>query len=152
MKLDFSGTEQSSDFVTVPPGTYLCRIAEVVPGTTRNGHTRWGVRLVVAEGEFVGRVAAWDGLVFTERGMARVRRVFEVLGLPCAGEVEVEPEQLVERQAFVTIKPDDYQDPVTGHSTRRNAVPYDGYRPVPDDQQVSSTRSDAVVDDDDIPF
>ena len=125
------GTDEDNkvqDFVGVPPGTYLCRVEEVAPGQTRNGDERWGMRLVIAEGEFVGRQAAWDGLVFSERGRTRTRRVLAALGLPASGRVSIEPEDLVGRQAFVEITPQEYRDPMSGQKVRRNGVPYDGYR------------------------
>lgn len=142
MEIDFDRQDNRSDYVTVPEGTYLCRIAEVVPGTTRNGHPRWGVRLVVAEGEYVGRQAAWDGLVFSERGTPRVRRVLAALGLPTRGRVQVEPEDLVGRQCFVKLRPESYTDPLTQHVTRRNEVLYDGYTPC-DDPLPARATSDA---------
>jgi hypothetical protein len=153
--LDFSGIKVN-DFVSVPEGSYLCRIAEVVPGVTRNGHDRWGLRLVVAEGEHVGRQAAWDGIVFSERGMHRARRVFAALGLPTEGKIRVEPEDLAGREVFVTVRPQEYRDPVTDEVTRRNEVPYDGYRSVhgsngePRDPAPADGRE--LPDDDPIPF
>lgn len=129
MEIDLSKKDNVSDYVTVPPGTYLCRVTQAVRGTTRKGDERWGICLTVAEGEFIGRQAAWDGLVFSERGTARVRRVLTALGLPSEGRVQVEPEDLVGRQAFVTVKPDRFEDPATGRVFNRNQVPYDGYLP-----------------------
>jgi hypothetical protein len=55
MEIDFDADNRVSDFVTVPPGHYLCRIAEVRTGTTRSGDERWSLRLVVAEGQHVGK-------------------------------------------------------------------------------------------------
>ena len=67
----FDGVSEVTDFVTVPPGTYLCRVADVRTGTTRSGDERWGLKLVVAEGQHVGRQATWDSIVFSNRGRAR---------------------------------------------------------------------------------
>lgn len=130
MQIDF-GEEQGpgvEDYVTVPAGTYLCEVAEVRTGTTRHGAERWSLRLVVAEGEFVGRQAAWDGLSFTDRGQGRVRLVFRALGLPTEGLVDVKHQDLEGRRAFVEIRPSEYANPDTGRVVRRNEVPYDGYR------------------------
>ena len=38
MEIDFSAV--NSDYVTVPAGTYLCKIVDVQSGTTRNGDER----------------------------------------------------------------------------------------------------------------
>ncbi|MCB9877648.1 MAG: DUF669 domain-containing protein [Planctomycetes bacterium] len=127
MEIDFDAGDRVSDFVTVPSGTYLCRIEEVRPGTTRAGDERWSMRLVVAEGQHVGKQAAWDSLVFSTRGRARARTVFQALGLPTSGRVQVEPADLQGRTALVEIRPSEYQAP-GGEVVRRNEVPYDGYR------------------------
>ncbi len=162
MEIDFDQMDNVSDYVSVPAGTYLCRTAEVIPGTTRNGHERWGIRLIVAEGEFVGRQAAWDGLVFSERGTMRARRVLAALGLPTQGKVKVEPQDLVGRQAFVTVKPQDFRDPTSGRVVRRNQVPYEGWMPctspiaaprlAPDEGGTTSNEDDDEPDFQKLPF
>ncbi|MEO0481413.1 MAG: hypothetical protein AAF196_18235 [Planctomycetota bacterium] len=135
MQIDFGDDDgqRVQDFITIPAGTYLCEIAEVRPGTTRNGDERWGLRLVVCEGDFVGRQAAWDGLSFSDRGRARVRRVLQAFGLPSSGRVDLEPDDLRGLRALVEVLPQESRDPVTGDLVRRNEVPYDGYRPVVDE-------------------
>jgi hypothetical protein len=114
----------------VPAGTYLCEISDARAGTTRNGEERWSFRLVVKDGEFTGRHAAWDALVFSDRALPRVRRVFAALGLPTEGRVRVEPKDLEGRRAFVDVRPAEYKNAL-GEVIRRNEVPYSGYRPVP---------------------
>ena len=140
MELDFNAAEEVTDFVTVPAGTYLCEIAEVRPTETRAGDPRWSMRLVVAEGEYIGRQAAWDSLVFSLRGRSRARIVFGVLGLPNKGIVDVKPGDLEGRRAFVEIQPAEFTH-ADGTTIRRNEVPYNGYRAVPD----QPTESDPPV-------
>jgi hypothetical protein len=130
--IDFSGVKNTNDFVTVPPGTYVCKVAEAHPGTTRSGDDRWALRLVVAEGEYTGRQVAWDGLVFSRRGMVRVRRVFAAFGLPTEGKVRVEPDDLCGRAALVEVRPAQYHHADTRELIKTNEVPYDGYRALPD--------------------
>lgn len=146
MDIDFDSVENVADYVTVPAGTYLCRVAEVRPGTTRGGDERWAVRLVVVEGEFTGRQAAWDSLVFSTRGRARARRIFVALGLPSKGRVTVQPSDLEGKQAFVEVRPVEFTHP-GGEVVRRNEVPYDGFRPVEE-----GTRENPSPDDPNIPF
>jgi len=133
LQCNFTNTDAVSDFISVPPGHYLCEIAEVRVGTTRGGDPRWAIRLAVAEGEHTGRHAAWDGLVFSTRGLARVRSVFGVLGLPNEGVVEVEPGDVQGRQALVELRAAEFTPP-SGERVRRLEVPYNGYRAVPDDE------------------
>jgi len=149
MKLDFDDTDQITDYVTVPEGTYLCRITDVRERETRSGDSMWALRLSIAEGEFTGRDAAWDNLVFSSRGLTRVKTVFRTLGLPTSGKVEVEPADLTGREVFVTVRPSEYHA-ATGGMVRRNEVPYDGYRAVVENEDDSATQK--PVDDDTIPF
>lgn len=128
MQIDFDDADRVSDFITIPAGTYLCRVAEVRPGTTRAGDERWSLRLVVAEGQHIGKQAAWDSLVFSARGRARARIVLQALGLPASGKVSIEPGDLEGRLALVEVRPAEYQSPA-GEVVRRNEVPYDGFRP-----------------------
>ena len=125
MEFDFDSSDGVFDFVTVPAGTYACRIAEVRTGATRAGDERWSLRLVVAEGQHVGKQAAWDSLVFSTRGRARARMVLQALGMD---RNPVEPHDLEGKQALVEIRPTEYQT-AGGEIVRRNEVPYDGWRP-----------------------
>lgn len=138
MQIDFDANDPVSDFVTVPQGTYLCRIGEVRVGQTRGGDERWSLRLVVAEGQHVGKQAAWDSLVFSTRGRARARLVLQALGLPAKGKVELAPADLEGKEALVAVRPSEYESP-SGQVVRRNEVPYDGYRATEPDAPDSTT-------------
>ena len=154
MEIDFDAADRVSDYVTVPAGTYLCRVAEVRPGQTRAGDERWSLRLVVAEGQHVGKQAAWDSLVFSVRGRARARLVFAALGLPAKGRVQIEPADLEGRHAFVQVRPSEYSSPA-GDLVRRNEVPYDGYKPAvdtPPGPAPTQTPVDGPPDGDEVPF
>ncbi len=128
MRMDFSQIEDVQDFVSVPEGTYACRVAEVREGRTRDGNPRWAMRLEVAEGEYAGRTAAWDGLSWTERGLHRVKFVLEKLGFDVRGELDLEPGELVGRQAVVELLTEEWEDPLTGNRQLRLRVPYAGYQ------------------------
>lgn len=133
MKLDLDEADNVTDFISVPAGTYLCTISEVREGKTRNGDARWSLRLTVAEGEYAGRFASFDSLVFSKRGLNRVRKVLKALGLPSKGKVEITPKDLEGCKAFVEVRPSEYMAP-SGDTIRQNEVPYDGYRSVVDDK------------------
>ena len=124
---DFDAERRLCDYAQVPAGSYLCRIDEVRPGTTRAGDERWSVRLTVADGPHAGRMAAWDSLVFSMRGRARARVVLKALGLPAAGRVQIEPDDLLGRTTIVEVRTAEYTAP-SGETIRRNEVPYDGWR------------------------
>ena len=61
MQIDFDANDPVSDFVTVPQGTYLCRIGEVRVGHTRGGDERWSLRLLVSRRLYFD-ILAWPSL------------------------------------------------------------------------------------------
>jgi len=127
MKLDFSQIDDIESYVSIPEGCYLCRVAEVREGQTREGSPRWGLRLEVAEGDYAGRTAAWDGLVFSERGLPRVKQVLSRLGLDVSGVLDLAPGDLLGLRAQVQFLTEDREDPLTGRHQVRLRVPYAGY-------------------------
>lgn len=130
MKFDFRGVEDVQSYVYVPPGAYVCRVAEVRPGMARDGSVRWSLRMEVAEGDQLGRTAAWDSLTWSDRGVARVKLVLKALGMPTHGVVEIEPQDLVGRRARVTVQPEERENAQTGLREVRNRVPYAGFEAV----------------------
>ncbi len=131
MLMDFSGIEDIESFVSVPEGNYVCRVVEVREGTTREGSLRWALRLEVSEGDYAGRTAAWDGLVWSERGLPRVKRVLQRFGFDVSGRLEIASSDLVGRRIGVQLVTEEREDPHTGQRTVRLRVPYLGYEAVP---------------------
>lgn len=148
MEIDFDAQDAISDFISVPAGTYLCRIAEVRTGSTRAGDERWSIRLVVSEGMHVGKQASWDSLVFSVRGRTRARLMLQAFGLPSKGKVQLQPADLEGCTALVEVRPSEYQAP-SGQIVRRNEVPYDGYRSAVDgaDSSRGATGNGATEDE-----
>jgi len=151
MELDFESSDPISDFTTVPAGRYLCKVAEVRDRQSRAGDTMWSLRLVVTEGEFIGRMAAWDNLVFSTRGLQRVQAVLTAFGLAAGGKVDIRHEDLLDQEAFVEIRPAEYHAP-DGAMTRRNEVPYDGYRALTRGQEPETEAGTKETVDEDLPF
>ncbi len=168
MKVDLENADQISDFTTIPAGTYMCRVEEVRERQSRAGDTMWGIRLVVCEGEFTGKMAAWDNLVFSNRGLNRLRLILRSMGLPTEGQFDLSPDDLIDKRVFVEVRPAEYHSP-EGGMTRRNEIPYEGYQsPVRDAAGADSPGSDpgstgdrsgngndrvgGRVADDDLPF
>jgi len=132
MKIDFSTVENIEDLRAVPPGEYVCRVAEVRESESPAGHTRWGLRWEVAQGDFIGKTACWDSLHWSERGMPRAKYVLQVLGFETEGPVEVLPGQLEGRCSMVACEAEEREDPVTGIRRLMNRVPFAGYQAVAD--------------------
>jgi hypothetical protein len=128
MQIDFSSVEDVESFVTVPEGTYPCRIAEVRERLTREGHPRWAFRLEVADGDHAGRTAAWDSLVWSPRGLPRAKNVLAQLGFDVSGPLSVEPVELVDRCVRTELRIERHEDPQSGRTTSRLRVPYMGYQ------------------------
>lgn len=130
MHFDFSSVDDVESYISVPEGVHNCRIAEVREGRSRDGSVRWSFRLEVCDGDYAGRTAAWDSFTWSERGVYRVKKVLEALGLDVRGELEIDPVDLVNLQARVKVEPEEREDPVTGRRQVRMRVPYLGYAAV----------------------
>jgi len=127
MHFDFSSIDDVESFISVPAGVHECRVAEVREGRSRDGSVRWSFRLEVLNGDYAGRTAAWDSVTWSERGVYRVKKILEAFGLDVRGELEIEPNDLVNLQARVKVEPEEREDPVSGKRQVRMRVPYLGY-------------------------
>ena len=130
MHFDFRSVDDIESYISVPEGLHHCRIAEVREGRARDGSVRWSFRLEVVEGDWVGRTAAWDSLTWSERGVYRVKKVFEALGIDVSGELDIDAQDLVDLRAQVKVEPEEREDPLTGRRQVRMRVPYLGYAPI----------------------
>ena len=135
MQVDFSLIEDVESFISVPEGTYLCRVAEVREGLTRDGSPRWALRLEVVEGEYAGRTAAWDGLIWSERALPRVKQVLARMGFDTTGRLDIEAQDVVDRQVRVQLQTEEREDPVSGRRVARLRVPYMGYERVEEPEE-----------------
>lgn len=120
-------SSEHHDFTSVPAGTYLVEVRDVRVGESLLGQVRWSLALEVVAGEFEGRHAAWDAIVFSPRGMARTRRVLDALGI--RDHDGAKPADLEGRAALVTVRPAEYLSATGGRVTvtARNEVPYEGW-------------------------
>jgi len=129
MQVDFSAVEDVESFVSIPEGTYRCRVAEVRDGLTREGAPRWAFRLEVCQGDHAGRTAAWDGLIFSERALPRAKQVLARLGFDVRGRLEISPGDLLGREVVASFVLEERENPTTGGRIVRLRVPYLGYEP-----------------------
>ena len=128
MRYDFSDVEDIENFVSVPEGEYLCQVAEIREGTARDDSLRWSMRLEVVGGDLCGRTAGWDSITWSPRGVHRVKHVLAALGCETEGALEIDSDELFGRQAFVTFREEEWEDPQTGRRQVRLSVPFIGYR------------------------
>ena len=127
MEFDFSSVGDLEQFTSVPVGRHLCEVAEVRVTERGDGTQRWALRWHVAAGPLAGRLAAWDGLNFNERGLPRVKFVLGRLGFPVDGALRVGPRDLEGARAWVTVKHEEYVDPHTQERKVAPRVAFAGY-------------------------
>ena len=131
MQIDPDEGSDVDDYVIVEEGTYPLRIESIKPRNNADGDVSWMLRLVLLEGERAGRVAAFDWLNFSERGMHRVRSILSSLGFDVSVPIQVEPADLEGKVANVRLINQETVHPDTGRHQRRSRVPYDGWSPCP---------------------
>jgi hypothetical protein len=129
MHWDFTNVVETEDFASLPQGWYTVTLQEVREGRTREGDVRWGLKLGVHDGVYAGRVAAWDSLVWSERGAPRAKRLLDALGFNASGSVDIVPADLIHCKLDVELVMEEWENPTTGRRQRRNVVPYDGFAP-----------------------
>jgi len=129
MRYDIGQVEDKDSFASVPEGIYECTVTEVRVTTSRDGSERWSLRLVVADGEYAGRTAAWDSITWSERWVVRVKRVLEALGFDVSGEVDLEASELKGLRARVQVLLEQYEDSVSGRRVEHMTVPFQGWGP-----------------------
>lgn len=134
MQIDFSHVDDIDSYVSIPEGSYVCRIAEVREGVTREGSPRWAYRLEVTAGDYAGRTAAWDALIWSERALPRVKQILARLGFDVSGSLEVQPNDLVGRSIKAQFMIEEREDPLTGRHIARLRVPYMGYEAIAADE------------------
>lgn len=127
MRYDFREVEDVDSFVSVPEGEYLCRIAEVRAGVSKEGAPRWNFRLEVAEGDYAGRTAAWDSITWSARGVQRVKLVLTAFGFDTRGELELEERDLLGLEVRARFVLEEREDAFSGRRQLRLRVPFEGY-------------------------
>lgn len=125
--LDLSQIEDAEDFSPIPDGEYLCVLDEVEETTTReSADDMWKLKWKVAEGPCENRVI-FDQIIFSERGLKRVKLVLRRIGLDVSGRLELSPEMIQGAVAYVTVHTEEYRKS-DGSTARANRVDFAGYR------------------------
>jgi hypothetical protein len=124
-RINFSKVD---DAKSLPPaGLYVCAVASVKEGETRDGDEMWRVRYKVIKGEQAGKVF-FDNLVFSEAAMPRVKLACKALGIDTTAEVELNSEDILGLICSVRLEPSEYVDK-RGKTKQTVSVPFDGYGP-----------------------
>lgn len=133
MKVDLTNTKEADSFTPLPEGWYLCKVSECIRDKdTEKGFEQWKITYQVIEGEQSGR-KIWDRIFFSPDAMPRVKLVLKRLGFDVDNKnLEVEPEDLVDRQVKIEVIIDEQKYEEEGHEkkTVRNTVTFAGYEAV----------------------
>jgi len=130
MRIEACEGTDVDDFVVVEDGEYRMRVGEVRPVEASGGRAAWMLRMELVDGDLAGRTAVLDWLNFTERGLRRVRMVLAALGFDVTVSMDVEPEELLGREARVRIATQESRRESDGRLLRRSRVAYDGWEAV----------------------
>jgi hypothetical protein len=133
-RIDFNNVSETSDFAPIPDGEYTCRLIDIETDLTRAGDEMWKLRWEVESGEHTGRLL-FDNLVFSQKALPRVKLVCFSCGLDVVGQVDLQPEMLLNRRAMVVTYQEEYQDD-RGQAKVANRIPFDGYSVVPGDSDM----------------
>ncbi|MBE0567944.1 MAG: DUF669 domain-containing protein [Krumholzibacteria bacterium] len=133
-RVDFTNVSDINDFSPVPDGEYLVRLTDIETDSTRSGDEMWKLRLQVEGGEHAGRLL-FDNLVFSAKAMPRVKLICASFGLDVSGVLDLDPSMLLEKRALVSTYQEEYEDD-KGQAKVANRIPYDGYSPVPGDDNA----------------
>ena len=125
-QLNFGEIDDAEDFTPVPIDRYLCRLSEIVERSTKNGDELWSLKWEIITGKYQGRFI-FDNLVFSETALKRVKLVCSRLGLDVSGEINLTPDLLTGRQAYLNIEIEQYESEKDGKTKSRNTVPFAGY-------------------------
>ena len=124
-KIDFSKIDDVADYTPLPEGEYLCRLTDIEETTTSQDDDQWKLRFLVEAGEYSDRYI-FDSLFFTPKAMPRVKLICSRMRVDVSGEVDLQPEHLLDRKVLVTVTIGEYEDE-EGNSKRCNRVPFAGY-------------------------
>ncbi|MDG1048575.1 MAG: DUF669 domain-containing protein [Planctomycetota bacterium] len=127
MRIEACDGTDVDDFVVVEDGEYQMRVGEARSVETTGGSAAWMLRMELTDGDLAGRTAVLDWLNFTDRGLRRVRMVLAALGFDVTTSMDVEPEELIGREAMVTIATQESRRESDGRLFRRSRVAYDGW-------------------------
>ena len=137
MRIEASEGADVDDFVVVEDGEYRMRVGEVRPGEGAAGRAAWMLRMELVGGDLAGRTAVLDWLNFTDRGLRRVRMVLAALGFDVTVSMDVEPEELLGREAMVRIATQESRRESDGRLLRRSRVAYDGWGAIRSEREVA---------------
>ena len=128
MRINFRTVPNAKDFDPIPPGQYACELKTVEERKSAAGHPYWALQWAVSEGQFKG-ATVFDFMVFSAKGLPRLKLLCQVSGIDVKGMVDLKPETLLGARARVSVVTNEYQDR-EGKARTGNKASYFGYAPL----------------------
>ena len=109
MRVNFDGVDDSDVGVSksIPPGEYLCVVqdAQAKNETGADGNPQISYSLRVIEGEHKDMTAGYDRIFFhNDACLKRAKFILRRLGFEVEGELDIDPEEMNNRQVKVKTK------------------------------------------------
>jgi hypothetical protein len=107
VKIDFTGVEDR-EFEPLPVGRHKAKVSgcTYVEASQRSGEPGFAWEFTVTEPEFEGR-KAFLNTSLQPQSLWATKRIFRALGVPpdqLEGEIDIEPEDMVDRECFIMIR------------------------------------------------
>lgn len=102
--------DEVSKFETIPEGRYPARIDKIEErvGKTGDRNPYWNIEFTITAEEALGR-KAWGVFMLAPNALWKLRQLYEALGIECAGEQELNSDELIGQEAGLVIGTEEYQ-------------------------------------------
>lgn len=144
MLIDYTKiSDEPTTFEILPEGNYNVVVADVQRKTSeKSGNEYWAITFWTED-----RAKIFDNLVFTDKTLNRVKKMFKNLGLPVDGAYDYEPADLIGRKMVAAVLIEEYTDR-QGTTKQKNTI--DVWTSVPlKDSYLNSTE---LISENEIPF
>lgn len=118
MLLDFTKiSEEEVTYEVLPEGSYTVTVDKVEEKRSeRTGNLYWSIQYKTDDDAII-----FDNLVFTDKTLNRVKKLFHLLGLDVSGEFNYEPSDLVGRGMVASVLIEEYTDR-NGNDKKKNSI------------------------------
>ena len=113
-----------TSFEPLPDGQYKAFIKKVEEKQGQKG-MYYNVEWMITDGEFKDRLI-WDSVFFTIPSLPRLKIMMSRLGFDVSHPLNVTPELLTGKQAWITLEPKSYRNNA-GNEVKTNKIAYAGF-------------------------
>ena len=118
MLIDFTKvSDEPTTFEILPEGIYNVVVTDIQRKTSeKSGNEYWAITFWTED-----RAKIFDNLVFTEKTLNRVKKMFKNLSLPVDGAFDYEPADLIGRKMVAAVLIEEYTDR-QGSTKQKNTI------------------------------